>query len=1643
MKKPLNVIVISIIVFFAFSVFAFGAYEKAAIKTINFETTKSDITDTGTKVFTIGDYTDDPTDADTTDTGTTEPYTGTTGYTSTEPDTTSLSDEYIYSVNDSKATITKYSGVGGAITIPDSLGGYPVTTISYDAFSNCTSLISVIIPDSVTTINAFAFYNCSGLKTITIPKSVATIDDVAFLDCTNLTEIIVDTNNTSYSSLDGVLFNKAKTTLIQFPCGKTGTYVILDSVTAIGEYAFNNCAGLTSVTISDSITEIGRDAFSYCIGLTSVDIPEGVKSIGDSAFSYCTGLSLVTIPKSVNSIGDIKDGSMFEGCSALMQINVDVSNETYSSLDGVLFNKTKTSLIQYPCGRHGAYIIPTGVTIIGGGAFSECSGLTSVTIPDSVTTIGYSAFSKCYGLLSVIIPDKVTSLETDTFYNCYSLTSISIGTGVTYIDKFAFYICSGLTQFNVDENNMAYSSQNGVLFNKSKTILVQCPACIQGDYVIPNGVIEIQDDAFNECHGLTSVFIPDSVTKIGDDAFRECYQISEFNIPDSVASIGSGAFSGTAWFNKQANNGLLYAGKVVYTYVGEMPANTSVEIRPGTKGISSQAFYWCTGLTSITIPDSVTNIGQNAFYNTAWFDNQPDGVIYAGKVAYTYKGEMPDNTELVLNPGTKGIADDAFSCCNNLTSVTIPESVTNIGDNAFSACQLTSVTIPASVTSIGDYAFYSYPGLSKAYFLGNAPTMGENVFYNRSFIVIYVSGETGFTNPWHGYKAAIIYGDYAYSIVDNSYVSITGYLGTDENITIPSTINGYHVTSIGESAFNGSGIKSVTIPAGITTINDYAFTDSKYLKEVNFLGNAPMMGKNVFDDCGNDGTFYWPPAQCVDLIYLAGNTGFTNPWYGYATLMKSDDFLYSIKDSKASVSNYIGTGGNVVIPSDVAGFPVTDIIYSGTLLTSVNIPQSVKNISNYAFDDCNGLTQINVDANNACYSSLEGVLFDKTLKTLILCPRGKSGLYTVPDSVKIIADSAFYDCTGLTSIITQNGVSVIGSDAFGCCTGLNSINIGIGVTTFEDMAFDGCTGLTQINVDADNACYSSFEGVLFDKERNTLIQYPAGLLGNYIIPVGVTTIGKFAFDDCENLTSVTIPKSVKNIGSSGFCECTGLSSITIQDGMMDIGDDAFFGCTGMISITIPDSVTNVGYDAFYNTPWYDNQPDGLVYVGKVAYNYKGTMPDNTSIILEPDTKGITGYAFSYCSGLTEIAIPDSVTNIGDSAFEECTGLASVTIPDKILSIGDSAFEGCTGLTSVTIPDNILSIGYGAFSQCTSLMNITIPDSLVYVGAYAFSDTPWFNNQPDGLIYIGKVAYKYKGTMPANTSIILNSNLKCIADGAFADCAGLRRITIPADVTYIGDDAFSGCTSLICITIPNSVTSIGNDAFFGCTSLTSITIPASVSVIGEWTINGRTNPAYFISAGPVTEFDWGVFFSCDNLTIYCNANSCAQIYAEDNSINYELIHISVSTEGPGCKIDYANHYITGLTGGITSLGGYFDTESGYELSYIPTPNGFGTGTVVNVISNAKGAKSGNIVATYTIVIFGDVNGDGNIDSIDAGKIVDYQNYMITWDPTTDAAKYKAGDLNGDGNVDSIDAGIAVDSQNYMLTIDQSTGLASPN
>ena len=359
------------------------------------------------------------------------------------------------------------------------------------AFRGCDSLQSITIPNSVTSIGDDAFSLCISLQSITIPNSVTKIGDGAFYGC-NICFFIC--NSTYFQNDDVCLFNKDKTAIVS-RIKDCINYIIPNSVTSIGDYAFYNCKSLQSITIPNSVTSIGNDAFSGCESLQSITIPNSVTSIGDKAFRWCNSLQSVTIPNSVTSIGD----NAFNWCKSLQSVT-----------------------------------IPNSVTSIGDKAFSGCDSLRSITIPNSVTSIGDHAFNSCYSLQSVTIPNSVTKIGNGAFCLCKSLQSITIPNSVTSIGigDVAFYGCESLQSITIPNSVTSIG-------NRAFDFCVSLQSI-----TIPNSVTSIGDKAFYLCKSLQSITIPNSVTSIGDGAFSGCKSLQSVTIPNSVTKIGYCAFYG-------------------------------------------------------------------------------------------------------------------------------------------------------------------------------------------------------------------------------------------------------------------------------------------------------------------------------------------------------------------------------------------------------------------------------------------------------------------------------------------------------------------------------------------------------------------------------------------------------------------------------------------------------------------------------------------------------------------------------------------------------------------------------------------------------------------------------------------------------------------------------------------------------------------------------------------------------------------------------------------------------------------------------------------------------------------------------------------------------------------------------------------
>ena len=474
--------------------------------------------------------------------------------------------------------------------------------------------------------------------------------------------------------------------------------------------------------------------------------------------------------------------------------------------------------------------------------------------------------------------------------------------------------------------------------------------------------------------------------------------------------------------------------------------------------------------------------------------------------------------------------------------------------------------------------------------------------------------------------------------------------------------------------------------------------------------------------------------------------------------------------------------------------------------------------------------------------------------------------------------------------------------------------------------------------------------------------YSCNGLTNIDIPNSVTSIESHAFWDCTGLTSVTIPNSVTTIGNAAFAECSGLISITIPNSVTTIGNAAFAECSGLTSITIPNSVTTIGSNVFQSC-------SGLTRV---------TIPNSITTIGE----GV----FRFCSSLTSVTIPNSVTTIGDYMFQSCSGLTSVTIGNSVTTIGEGAFSGCTGLTSITIPNSVISIGGGAFSSCTGLTCIDIPNSVTSIGMYAFYETAWYNNQPDGLVYAGLVAYKYKGTIPQGTQINIKNSTKGIAGGAFSS-SSLTSIEIPNSVTIIGEGAFQDCHGLATIDLPNSVTTIDNYVFYNCDSLKDvysyISDPSAITM-GSYVFYQSPNiydtRTLHVPIGSVAAYqadtNWSQFFG--------SIIEMAPVLAES-------IKLNVTTAGlnEGATLQLTATVLPDDCADKTVLWSSDNPSvATVDSNGLVTTHSIGTATITAMTADGSNLSTTCTVTLLPVGVKGDVNGDTNITIADVSKLIDY-------------------------------------------------------
>ena len=1054
---------------------------------------------------------------------------------------------YTYTVENNSATITDCdSSATGEIIIPSVINGYAVTHISYGAFSNCNEITKITVPDTVKTISHSAFYNCTKLKDIVLPDSLTYIEHNAF-NYTEFYNTADNWESgvlycgkyliTANSEAPNVCYIKDGTELIaasafsnwEGNCGHIEEIIIPDSVKRICSDAFGY-TNLKSITIGKNVEYIGTCAFWCCDGLESVYyngnaadwcniefdhyvvqgyiselssgnplcyannlyinnalvtdliIPEGVTEIKELAFHGCTSIKTVSLP---STLTDIKTGA-FSNCSGIESFTVHSNNPVYSSdASGVLYNKDKTVLLQYPPTASATkYDIPNTVKTIGDSSFEACQNLTSITIPDSVKAIEDSAFSFCTKLDNVTIPDSVNNIGVSVFYKCENLSSIKLPDNLTNISDGLFSYCAALKSIDLPQT----------VTSIGESAFYCCSGLESID--IPDEVTEIGDSAFRGCTALKSVgfssklkiigqqafentaiqsvALPEGLSELGYSAFAGCSALESISIPGSLKSLESGTFRGCSALKSvvfSENSQLESIGYGVFRTCINL---NEINIPDSVKFIDEYAFNGCLNLKSISGGNNIEEIIATAFEDTSYYlseDNWDNGVLYVGSALLAAKSSVVSG-EYSIKPGTKAIADSAFNNCYKLTSVSVPDSVINFGERTFEFCgNLQTINLPQNLTKINNGTFYCCTNLKNISIPESVEYIGSESFshsgiesVNIPANVAEIAGDA-FDNctQLEGFNVSIDNTNYSSEngvLYNNGKTELLIYprAKQDAEFNVPDSV----VTIKSNAFYNCLSLESVICGEGLTDIEGYAFTSCCNLKTVIFSESLQKIGHGAFYDCS---------------------------------------------------------------------------------LENIYIPAGVIEIGSRAFS-YNKIKEITVAGNNTNYLSENGILYNKDKTTLMQFPVSNENIvdFSIPYGVINVDFGAFSGSEYLENLIISNSVTTVRD--INNCLKLSTITIGKNLKILGDFRYSGiygsvlygCNNLTCIKVDKENLYYSSDAfGVLFNKDKSNLLKYPGASTNTYYaVPDGTIYVESHSFDFAVNLTELSLPTSIRGFYAFGY-----------------------------------------------------------------------------------------------------------------------------------------------------------------------------------------------------------------------------------------------------------------------------------------------------------------------------------------------------------------------------------------------------------------------------------------------------------------------------------------------------------------------------
>lgn len=1232
----------------------------------------------------------------------------------------------------------------------------------YDSRDNCNAIIETAtnsllvgckntsIPNSVTSVGKYAFLRNDSITSITIPQTVKSIEYGAFSICGNLQSVTLS------SGLQTIGENAFGL------CRNLQAINIPNTVTSIESNAFSGCSSLTSVTIPNSVTSIGRDAFENS-GLISIVLKDSITSIGDRAFNNCENLAFVmcyaleppTLGESV--FRDDYMYSHFDNNNTILYVPAE-SIDLYKAADQwkdftnilPLGNQNGQCVVASgTCGKNGdnltwelscdgvltisgtgemedytesatpapwksnnttilSIVIEDGVSNIGNYAFHYCRKLTSVSIPTSITSIGNQAFKGCGNLSSVEIPNSVTNIGWGAFYDCDKLPSITIPNSVTFIDDLAFYFCESLTSIEVAIDNPNYCSEDGVLFNKDKTTLIQYPANnSRTEYVIPNTVTYIAKEAFCRSNYLTSITIPNSVISLDEGAFNDC-KFTSINLPTSLISIGRFAFNGCHVSTITIPCNVTSIGEYAFQGPGVSSITCEAIVPPS---ITGNAFETINRAIPLYVPEEsissyktakgwseFTNIraipciyasgycGAEGDSTSSHWELSCDSVLTisgTGKIGYI---SIPKAMIKKIIYGDGITNSGKFNKCNSLSSVALSNSITDIDDYAFKDCRnLTEISIPQNVTSIGIDAFRYCEGLLSITCKSNIPPMlGSSVFdkVDKS-IPLYVPAESiglyETSDQWMEFLNILPIEEtptqclLASGICGAQGENIIWELGCDSVLTISGTGNmadySYYFSDYAPWNNYKNMIQSIIIQGDITKIGRHTFISCGQLKSITLPNSITSIGSSAFDGCSN---------------------------------LVSIDIPANITSIEESTFNNCKNLTSAVIPDNVKYIRMSAFWQCSSMI-SLTIGNSVTSIGNYAFFGCSGLTEITCKA--VTPPTLENGVFQSVNKSI--------PLYVPAQSVELYKAADVWKEFNIQPIPgTEPEPPTPCLIASGYC------------------GAEGDSTNLHWELSCDSVLTISGTGAMADYEYGTSPWYSYhSHIAHITLSDGISTIGSYAFNQCWYLQSAVIPNSVITIGQEAFWHCERMKTLTLSENLVSIGDQAFDFCTNLTAVEFPATLKRMNSKAFANC-WKLSTvaiPASVTYIGTDAFaeceellsiNVDENNPNYCSVDDALLNKNAT--TFIQCpGGLSEYTIPTTVTSIDYMAFAGCKKLSTIFIPENVISIAAQAFINCYQLQSINIPAGITTIQASTFANCFALESIVIPSSVISIEGNAF------------------------------------------------------------------------------------------------------------------------------------------------------------------------------------------------------------------------------------------------------------------------------------------------------------------------------------